>query len=84
MLPDDNLTARILSSLARLPADEQAEAVLTLIGATVKTMSVFRLLEIRQEIREELDLELPVVQAALNVIDGQLALREMAGEEDWR
>lgn len=84
MQPDENLTARILSSLARLSAEEQTEAVIALIGATVKSMTVYRLLEIRQEIRRELDGELPVVKSALDVIDGQIALREIAGEDEWR
>lgn len=84
MQPDENLAARILSSLARLSTEEQTEAVLALIGATVKTMSVYRLLEIRQEIRRELDPELPIVQSALTVIEGQIALREIAGEDNWR
>lgn len=84
MHSDDNLTSRILSSLARLSAEEQMGAVIALIGATVKTMSVYRLLEVRQEIRAELDPALPVVQAALDVIEGQLALREISGDENWR
>lgn len=84
MHSDEHLTERILSSLAGLSAEEQADAVLALIGTAVKTMTIFRLVEIRQEIVRDLDNALPLVSAALDIIDGQIALREIAGEEDWR
>jgi hypothetical protein len=84
MHSEDDITSRILSSLANLPADEQAEAILGLISAAMKSMSVYRILEIRQEIWTELDPQLAVVGAALDLIDGQLALRQIGADEGWR
>ena len=80
----DDITARILASLATLPSHEQAEAMTALIGAAIKTMSIYRILEIRQEILTELDVEIPIVRSAIDLIDGQLALREIGGSQDWR
>jgi hypothetical protein len=84
MHSNDDITSRILSSLANLPIEEQAEAILTLISSAMKGMSVYRILEIRQEIWSELDPQLPVVAAALDLIEGQLALRQIGAEEGWR
>lgn len=84
MHSDENLTDRILSSLAGLTVEAQAAAVIALIGVSVKTMSVCRLLQIRDEITRDLDVNLAVVRDALDVIEGQLALREIAGDADWR
>jgi len=84
MNSNDDLTTQILNSLSALPADDQVEVILAVIGAALKQMSVFRILEIRAEIAQELSSEVPLVQAALNVIDGQIALREIAGDDVWR
>lgn len=81
--PED-ITSRILESLGDLSAEEQAEAIVGVISATIKGMSVYRILEIRAEIMSELDATFPVVEAALNLIDGQLAVREIGGDELWR
>lgn len=84
MNPNDDMTSRILASLAALPLHEQADAIGALIGSVIKEMPRDRILEIRDEIANELDARIPVVQATLDLIDGQLALREIAGEEIWR
>jgi hypothetical protein len=81
---NDDMTSRILASLAALPLHEQADAISALIGSVIKEMPPERILEIRDEIASELDARIPVVQATLDLIDGQLALREIAGEADWR
>ena len=65
----DDMTSRILASLAALPLHEQADAISALIGSVIKEMP-----------RERI----PVVQATLDLIDGQLALREIAGSATWR
>ena len=80
----DDITSRILESLGALSAEEQAEAIIAVIASAIKGMSIYRILEIRGEILAELDPSLPVVNAALNVIDGQLALREIGGDDIWR
>lgn len=80
----DDMTSRILASLAALPLHEQADAISALIGSVIKEMPRDRILEIRDEISTELDERIPVVQATLDLIDGQLALREIAGNTLWR
>lgn len=84
MHPDEDLTTHILNSLSSLPAEDQAEVILAVIGAALKNMSVFRILEVRGEIETELNPALPIVRATLDLIDGQIALREIAGEDSWR
>lgn len=81
---NDDMTSRILASLAALPLHEQADAISALIGSVIKEMPRDRILEIRDEIATELDARIPVVQATLDLIDGQLALRDIAGNADWR
>ncbi|MES2695802.1 MAG: hypothetical protein V4773_20175 [Verrucomicrobiota bacterium] len=80
----DDMTSRILASLAALPLHEQADAISALIGSVIKEMPPERILEIREEIATSLDERIPVVSATLNLIDGQLALREIAGSNNWR
>lgn len=81
--PED-ITSRILDSLGALSAEEQAEAIIAVISSAIKGMSIYRILEIRAEIVAELDPSLPVIDSALNLIDGQLAIREISGDELWR
>ncbi len=80
----NDMTARILASLSALPMHQQADAIGALIGSVIKEMPRERILEIRSEIATELDERIPVVGATLNRIDGQLALRDIAGDEHWR
>ena len=84
MNPEEDLTSQILNSLNALPAEHQAEVILSVISSTLKDMTVYRILEIRSEILGELNASLPLVAGALDLIDGQIALREIAGDEDWR
>jgi hypothetical protein len=81
--PDD-IAARILASIASLPPAEQADALRGAISHGIKQMSVFRILEVRQRIALELDEDVPLVRETLDMIDGQLALREIAGHAGWR
>lgn len=83
-MESDDLTSQILNSLSALPAEDQAEVILAVISAALKNLSVYRILEIRAEVAEELNPAIPVVGAALDLIDGQIALREIAGDEAWR
>ncbi len=78
------MAARILAALAALPLHEQADAIGALIGSVIKELPNERILEIRGEIAAELDAQNPVVQATLDLIDGQLALREIAGDRGWQ
>ena len=84
MEPENDITSQILNSLSALPAEDQAEVILAVISAALKNMSIYRILEIRAEIAMELNPNLPLVQAALDLIDGQIALRDIGGDEVWR
>jgi hypothetical protein len=83
-MESDDLTTQILNSLSSLPAEAQAEVILAVISAALKNMTIYRILEIRTEIALELNTAVPLVQAALELIDGQIMLREIAGAEAWR
>ena len=63
---------------------EQSDAIQTLIGSTLKEMPVETICEIRAEIVRQFADDIPIVSSTLNLIDGQLALREIAGEAIWR
>lgn len=80
----DDLTTRILTALSDLPTEDQTEIILAVISAALKNMSIYRILEVRAEIAVELVPSVPLVATALELIDGQIALREIAGEERWR
>jgi hypothetical protein len=84
MEPDDDIAARILASIAALPVHEQADAIHALIGGALKQMPRDVIHEIRAEIVDQFPDEIPVVRATLDLIDGQLALREIAGAAHWR
>ncbi len=83
-MDSDDLASEILSSLSALPPEEQAEVILSLISASLKNMTIYRILEVRDEIVTELDSSLEIVQMALDLIDGQMALREISGPAGWR
>jgi hypothetical protein len=81
--PDD-IAARILASIAALPVQEQADAIHALIGSALKQMPLETILEMRSEITMQFDEEIAIVRSTLELIDGQLALREIAGPSVWR
>lgn len=81
---DDQLTSDILAALACLPFDKQAEGMRQAISGALKHMSISRLGEVRRRIEIELDETIPAVRMTLEIIDGQLALREIAGGAFWR
>lgn len=84
MDPNDEIALRILASIAALPAEEQTAAIHTLIGSALKQMQPHAILEMRAEITTQFDEEIDIVRSTLNLIDGQLALREIAGAARWR
>ena len=55
-----------------------------LLSKPIKTLSIYRVLEIRCAITTSGDLDAPGVAAALDLIDGQIALREIASGAPWR
>lgn len=84
MDPCNDLAFRLLESLSQLTPDDQSRALNELLGKPIKAMTIYRVLEIRCAIAESLDPEIPIVAAALDLIDGQVALREIAGGAWWR
>lgn len=74
---NDDIANRILASIAALPLHEQVDAIHALIGSALKEMPTAVVLEIRKEITDQFDPSIPLVESTLNLIDGQLALREM-------
>ena len=84
MRPNDDIAARILASIAALPLHEQADAIHALIGSALKQMPLEAVYEIRMEILSQFSDDIPIVQSTLDLIDGQLALREIAGAAIWR
>ncbi len=84
MGPNDDIASRILASIAALPLHEQADAIHALIGSALKQMPIESIYEIRSEIVSQFSEEIPIVSSTLDLIDGQLALREIAGSAIWR
>lgn len=84
MDPKNKTYARILAYVAMLPPGEQTETIIALIGNTLKKMPLGEILEIRDAITARFDETTPLVNVALELIEGQLALREIAGGLPWR
>lgn len=84
MSSNDDIASRIIASIAALPAHEQAEAIHVLISRALKEMPVEAIREIKAEIEEQFPEEIPIVRSTLDLINGQLALREIAGVAIWR
>ncbi len=84
MNSNDDLTSQIIQSLGALPPEDQTEVILGVINAALKGMSIYRVLQVRMDIANELDPEIPLVTTALEVIDGHIALREISGSRGWR
>ena len=81
---DDDITSRIIASIAALPLHEQADAIHALISGALKQMPLETIHEIRAEIQDQFPEEITIVRTTLDLIDGQLALREIAGACIWR
>lgn len=81
--PDD-ISARIWATIATLPLHEQAAAIHALVGSVLKQLPIEGVLEMREEITSQFEPDIPIVRTTLDLIDGQLALREIGGAEVWR
>lgn len=84
MNSNDDIASRILASIAALPTDQQADAIHTLIGSALKQMPIETIWEMRAEITTQFDESIEIVGSTLDLIDGHLALREIAGSDRWR
>ena len=81
---DDQLTSDILAALACLPFEKQAASMHGAISEALKHLSTQRLEAVRRRIELELDETIPAVRMTAEMIEGQLALREIAGGAYWR
>lgn len=81
---NDDISSRILASIAALPLHEQAVAIHALIGSALKQMPIETIHEIRCEILSQFTEDIPIVRSTVELIDGQLALREIGGAAIWR
>jgi hypothetical protein len=81
---DDQLTSDMLAALACLPFENQAEGMREAVSVTLKHLSTWRLHEVQRRIETELDDSIPAVRSTLEIIEGQLALREIAEGSFWR
>jgi hypothetical protein len=84
MGPNEDIASRIIASIAALPLHEQADATHALISGALKQMPLETIYEVRAEITDQFQDEIPIVRSTLDLIDGQLALREIAGAAIWR
>jgi hypothetical protein len=84
MRPNDDIASRIMASIAALPLHEQTEAIHSLISSALKQMPIESIYEIRAEIMDQFPEGIPIVRSTLDLINGQLALREIAGVAIWR
>lgn len=83
-VPDQDLAARIMAAISALPLHEQADAIHALVGSALRHMPTETIHEMRTEITDQFSDDIPIVCSTLELIDGQLALWEIAGRATWR
>ncbi len=82
---DEDIASRLMAAIAALPPEEQTDAVHAVLSGVIKQMPVDALLDVRGEIAAMFeDEQLDIVRTTLDMIDGQIALREIGGSADWR
>lgn len=72
------IVSLIYNGIIQLPPEQREKAILDLLSDMVNQMPEKELGEMREQMVAQFDSEIPIIQSALNVIDGQLALREIA------
>ncbi|HVU36331.1 MAG TPA: hypothetical protein VHE61_23035 [Opitutaceae bacterium] len=74
-----------MAAIAALPPEEQLDAVHAVLSNLIKPMPLDALHEMREEIAVRFEGEdLEVVRTTIDMINGQIALREIAGRAGWR
>lgn len=82
---DEDIASRLMAAIAALPPEEQTDAVHAVLSGVLKQMPSDALLDVRAEIAGMFEEEqLDIVRTTLDMIDGQIALREIAGRAHWR
>lgn len=82
---DEDIASQLMAAIAALPPEEQMDAVHVVLSNLIKPMPFDALQEMRAEISVRFEGEdLEIVRTTLDMIDGQIALREIAGSAHWR
>src|SRR5690349_146466 len=76
----NEFAARIMAAISALPVEERAEAIHALLSDMLKHMPRESILEMRQEVLDQFDPEIPIIGSTIDLIDGQLALRDISGQ----
>jgi hypothetical protein len=80
----NNFAARTMPAISALPKEERANAIQTILSESLEDRSVASILEMRDEVAQQFDAGIPIIPSALDLIDGQLAWREITGAACWR
>ncbi len=80
----NEFAARLMAAISALPVEERADAIHALLSDMLKHMSKESIRQMRLEVLEQFDEEIPLISSTLDLMDGQLALREIAGSSYWR
>src|SRR4051812_23360768 len=75
----NDFTARIMAAISALPIEERADAIHALLSEMLKHMPDESIHQMRGEILDQFEEDIPIIKSTLELIDGQLALREIAG-----
>lgn len=79
-----SFTSRIMAAISALPMELRAEAIHAILSDMLKDLPAESILRMREEVRQQFDDDIPIIRSALELIEGQLALREIAGSAHWR
>jgi hypothetical protein len=80
----NNFAARTMPAISALPKEERANAIQTILSERLEDRSVASILEMRDEVAQQFGAGIPIIPSALDLIDGQLAWREITGAACWR
>ena len=80
----NEFAARLMAAISALPVEERADAIHALLSDMLKHMPRENIVQMRAEVMEQFDDEIPIIRSTIDLIDGQLALREIAGSAYWR
>lgn len=82
---DEDIASRLMAAIAALPPEEQTDAVHAVLSGVIKQMPLDALFDVKAEIATMFaDEDLDIVRTTLDMIDGQIALREIGGDANWR
>lgn len=80
MYPLKSILEFLLSGVSRIPADEQSDALCSMLAGLLPEMSEADVLAARQQVIVRLWGSPEVVETVVDLIDGHLALRGLIGD----